>query len=291
MRGLWSAAAVLAGCYSPSAREGAPCTSSDQCPAGQVCNPNLRCEKVPFDAGTDAPVPIDAPIDAAIDGCASCPTLIARYAFDGDLDDETGAHPAAAIGSGLTFVPGEMGQAVKLAATGTAHVRVADAPGFDLAAGKIELRFRFDAAAPAGDLGLVSRDANGSVTDGHMNVRLGHDRRVVVRIQQASDPTVQAHRCTADPVAPDAWHRVEVSFGPAGLAMTVDGAPAGGASWTSAGGTVHSCTEPWDRGIAGNDNPLVFGALTVTSVDGTGAPVSNVASSIELDEIAVWAVP
>ncbi len=295
MRGLWLVAAVLAGCFSPRPQQGAPCTSSAQCPAGQVCNPNLRCEGVAFDAGTDAPeppdAPADAPADASIDGCASCPVAVARYLFDGDLTDDGGAHPGAAVGSGLTFVPGAIGQAVRIPATGTTYVRVEDSPAFDLTAGAIELRFRFDAGAPARDLGLLSRDANGSVTDGHFSLRLGHDRRVVVRIQRMSDPTVQAYRCTAEPVAVAAWHHVEVSFGPAGLAMIVDGAPADGASWTSAGGTVEDCTTAWDRGIAGNDNPLILGALTATSVDGTGMPVSAVANSVELDEVVVRAAP
>jgi hypothetical protein len=89
-----------------------------------------------------------------------------------------------------------------------------------------------------------SRDANGTATDGHFSLRLGHDRRVVARIQRLSNPTVKAYRCTEQPVATDAWHRIEVSFG-----------------------------------------------LTVTSVDGTAAPVTAVANTVELDQVVVWAVP
>jgi hypothetical protein len=257
-----------------------------------VCNPNLRCEEGPFDAGLDATVDApEVPPDAPVDGCASCPVAVARYAFDGDLTDGAGDHPGAAVGSGLTFVPGAVGQAVRIPATGTTYVRVEDSPLFDLSAGAIELGFRFVAGAPARDLGLLARDANGSATDGHFNLRLGHDRRVVARIQRMSDPTLQAHRCTAEPVAVGAWHRVEVSFGPAGLAMTVDGVLANGATWTGEGGTVYDCTAPWDRGLAGNDNPLILGASTTTSVEGTGMPVSDVANSVELDEIVLWAAP
>lgn len=289
MRGAWLLAAIAAGCYSPRPQEGAPCTISAQCPAGQVCNPNQRCEAVAFDAALAPDSP--APVDAAPDACTSCQVAIARYLFDGNLSDATGQHAAAAVGDGLTYVPGAIGQAVRIPDNGATHIRIADSPAFDLTSGKLELRFRFGANAPAGDLGLASRDANGSTTDGHFSVRLGHDRRVVVRIQRMSQPTVQAYRCTAQPVAPDAWHRVELSFGPAGLKLTVDGALADGASWTDAGGTATSCTAAWDRGIAGNDNPLILGALTVTSVDGTGAPVTSVASSVELDEVILWSAP
>ena len=291
MRGLWFAAVWGAGCFSPRPPEGAPCASSADCPAGQVCNPNQRCDKVAFDAGAgpgaDAPGTADAPAD----GCANCPMPVARYTFDGTLSDATGRHPGAEVGSGLGFVPGALGQAVRIPDNGGAHVRIEDAPAFDLPAGRIELRFRFGAGAPVGDLGLVSRDAVNSVTDGHFNVRLGHDRRVVLRIQRMSDPTDQAYRCTEEPVAANAWHQVEVSFGPAGLRMTVDGALADGASWTDSGGGVSDCTAAWDRGIAGNDNPLILGGLTVGSAEGTGVPVSEVASTVELDEVAVWAAP
>jgi hypothetical protein len=257
-----------------------------------VCTPDLRCAAVGFDAGAgvDAKVPVDAPPPPP-DGCASCAMPVARYTFDGTLADATGRHPGAAVGTGLSYVPGALGQAVRIPDTGAAYVRVEDAPAFDLPAGRIELRFRFGAGAPAEDLGLVSRDAVNSATDGHFSVRLGHDRRVVVRIQRMSNPTIQAYRCTALPVAPDAWHRVELSFGPAGLRLTVDGALATGTSWTDIGGGVSDCTAAWTRGIAGNDNPLIIGALTVTSAEGTGMPVSAVASTVELDEVALWATP
>jgi hypothetical protein len=292
MRGLWFAAVWVAGCFSPRPPEGAPCTTSAECPALQVCTPDRRCAAVSFDAGTGAGADATAPADAPpLDGCASCPTPVARYTFDGTLADATGRHPGAAVGNGLGFVPGALGQAVRIPDNGAAHVRIEDAPAFDLPAGRIELRFRFGAGAPAGDLGLVSRDAVNSVTDGHFSVRLGHDRRVVLRIQRMSDPTIQAYRCTAQPVAPDAWHRVEVSFGPAGLRMTIDGALATGASWTDSGGGISDCTAAWDRGIAGNDNPLILGALSIASDEGTGMPVSSVASTVELDEVVLWAAP
>lgn len=287
MRGAWIIAGLTAGCFSPTVNEGAPCTTSAQCPAHQVCNPNLRCEGTAFDAGTDAALATDAPADAALDACVGCSQVVARYAFDGTVGDATGMHPGTAVGAGLTFVPGAIGEAVKLPATGTTHVRISDSPAFDLVSGSIELWFRFGAAAPAGDLGLVSRDASGTVTDGHFSVRLGHDRRVVVRIQRMSAPTVQAYRCTALPVSANAWHRIEVSFGPAGLVMSIDGEVADGTSWTDGNNVVNSCTAAWDLGIAGNDNPLILGGLTQTSVDGTGMPVTAVANTVELDEVIV----
>src|SRR5689334_6765900 len=59
---------VLAGCYSPIAREGAPCESSDQCPSAQYCvlgscstrnAPMVDASPPEIDMAVDGP-PIDA---------------------------------------------------------------------------------------------------------------------------------------------------------------------------------------------------------------------------------------
>lgn len=60
---------VLAGCYSPFVREGAPCESSDQCPSMQHCvlgscstreAPSIDARAPEPDAAIDAALPIDA---------------------------------------------------------------------------------------------------------------------------------------------------------------------------------------------------------------------------------------
>jgi len=43
--------------------------------------------------------------------------------------------------------------------------------------------------------------------------------------------------------------------------------------------------------MAGNNNPLVLGALTVTSVEGTGLPVVAVATGVNLDDVELWRLP
>ncbi|MFN0249951.1 MAG: hypothetical protein ACKV2T_23915, partial [Kofleriaceae bacterium] len=139
-------------------------------------------------------------------------------------------------------------------------------------------------------LGLASRDANGTMTNGHFNLRIGHDRRVVMRIQQISDPTVDAYRCTAAPVPTDVWHHVEVRFGGT-LSMEVDGVAATGTSWTDMNGETRDCTAAWAGGIDGNDNPWVIGALSVQSTEGTGMPVGSVAGGVQIDELLIRRVP
>ena len=278
--------AVLTGCYAPSAQTNVPCSAAGECPSGQVCGPDNRCVVTIADAG-----PMDpdtGPIDASPDACADCPQLVARYRFENSLGDDTSGHAASAVGGSISFVMGQSGQALHIPEAGTTHLRIEDTPAWDIAAGKIELHFRYDAGAPAGDLGLISRDALNSNTDGHFSIRLSHDRKIVVRIQRMSMPTVQAYRCTGTAVAPGTWHHVELAFGTSGLALVVDGTLANGTSWTGTDMTVHDCTTAWDRGIAGNDTPIVIGALTVISVEGTGAPVSGIAAGLDIDDVAIW---
>jgi hypothetical protein len=262
-----------------------------------VCSPATNtCERpstgadASLDGATDASTDgaIDASIDASPDG-STAPVTVARYLFDDNVEDETGAHDATIVGTGLTYPNGRNGStdhAVAIPTTLAAHVRIPDSPAFDIASGTIDVWFRYDSTAPDGDLGLVSRDANGSATNGHFNLRLGHDRRVVMRIQQISDPTVEAYRCTAALVQPNVWHHVAIGFGGT-LSMEVDGVAATGASWSDASSVPHDCTAAWAGGIDGNDNPWVVGALTIQATDGTGMPVASVAGGVQIDELVI----
>ena len=231
----------------------------------------------------------DAPDDV---DCTSCPRLVANWHFEGDLADATGAHPAMAVGEGLGYAPDEAGtgMALYIPTGGTGYAFVADSPAFDLPAGRVTLRFHVGATSPTADLGLVSRDANGTTTGGHLTLRVSYNRRVVLRIQRMSDPQVSAFRCTADPLTAG-WHDVEAEFGPGGLVLRVDGAVATGTTHTNQSGTVLACTDPWTLGIDGNDNPWVIGALTAVAVEGTGQPVGSIAADVSIDEIAIWELP
>jgi hypothetical protein len=78
----WFLVVVFAGCYSPQARDGAPCGPGRSCPTGQSCGADDRCWADP--APTDADViPDDVAIviDAAPDGNAAVDT-------DGDTIDD-----------------------------------------------------------------------------------------------------------------------------------------------------------------------------------------------------------
>ena len=238
-------------------------------------------QMVPIDA---APLPVDAPA-STIDAPPAGPTPVARWRFESNLDDDTNNHDAIVVGTAPSYVAGPSGNAVRFAANG--HLRIADSSRLDLPSGRIELRYRFSASSPAGDLGLFSRDANGTSLPGHVGIRIGHDRRLVARIQNTSG---EAYRCTQSPIAPDTWHTVELRFGPAGLVLRQDGATVSGTSWTNSDGGVHSCTTAWTGGIDGNDNPIVLGALTLFSAEGEGTTAFP-ATGVDLDDVALWADP
>lgn len=254
-------------------------------PATNTCETTTAPDAQTPDGAVDAA--IDAPIDAPM------PVIVARYLFDDDLVDTAGEHDAAAVGTELTYLEGRNGaqdHALRIPTTLSSYVRIPDAPAFDIPSGSIELWFQYDGTAPVGELGLVSRDANGTNTNGHVNLRLLPDRRVVLRIQRTSTPTIEAYRCTAAALAANAWHRVVVTFG-ATLTMEVDGVVASGISWTDGDGDELPCTAAWNTGIDGNDNPWVVGALTVVSNEGTGLPVIAIAGGVQFDELVIRSIP
>jgi hypothetical protein len=292
---------ALAGCFSPAPHAGVPCSASGECPAGLVCDMSTnRCERsaseVDASPTTDGPMIDMASIDGSIDAPIDAPPpepFVAEYLFDDSLEDENGSHDASAVGSDFTYLNGRDGatdKAVRIGTTLTSYLRIADSPDFDIPKGTIELWFRFDGTVPAGDLGLLSRDANASATNGHVNVRLSHDRRIVVRIQKMSTPTIEAYRCTSAAVATNVWHHVVIAFG-GSLAVEVDGVVADGTSWTDTQSIAHDCTAAWSTGIDGNDNPWIVGALTVQATEGTGAPVNAIAGGVQIDELVIRSVP
>jgi hypothetical protein len=163
-----------------------------------------------------APPQADGPgrvVDAApppIDACRSCAEAVAAFRFQGTVDDEIAGHHGNQVGAGLAFVPGRAGLALRLG-DDASYVHVPDSDTFDLTAGRVSLWFRLG-DTPAGDLGLLSRDAGGTEQGGHFNLRVGHDRRVVARIQQQSSPTIEMYRCSTTTIDDNAWHQVEVEF-------------------------------------------------------------------------------
>jgi hypothetical protein len=124
--------AVLAGCYSPLAQEGAPCESSDRCPSPQRCvvgqcslrdapaadaSPPEMPDAAP-DASVDAPPP---PIDAARLPCStaglSCGGTATMFTCGGNCwvvcSGNVPRETARAACAGWMGVPGEINDATE----------------------------------------------------------------------------------------------------------------------------------------------------------------------------------
>lgn len=225
------------------------------------------------DARTDAPPP--PPLCAPLVDSAT----LALYRFEGSgaaAADDTGQHPAALVGSGVSRVAtgGMPGCGKALAFTPTSppsYLRIDDAPAWDLASGSFDLWVRF--AGDAADIeGVLSRDASGTSQAGHVSLYRVCTGALVLRLQEIGAD----HFLCTSPVAGGAWHHVGVNFGPAGVELLVDGAPATHAQPISCSGIQEiACGSGANVGIAGNDNPWVLGGLSWTSADGAAEPVTH----------------
>ncbi len=124
---------------------------------------------------------------------------------------------------------------------------------------------------------LVSKDAAGNGTGGHLRLGLDASGALEAELWSVSSP----FRVTApSPITDAEWHLALVSFGSGGLVLYLDGVEVdrnlypGGLDASSGG--------------AGNAEPIVIGAGTDTSVAGTGAPLTDHFAG-HLDEVAFFA--
>lgn len=232
------------------------------------------------DAGaTDASEP-DAGDDAGADGgvdplaCAAegRPADIFLHTFEDDaLDafaDVLELHPGR-IDPGPIRLAGRPDCGRALGFAGAGYGVVASSADFELDAGVLDFWVRLD-GTPADAEGIVSRDALGTTRPGHLTVSRSCDNRIIARIQTTGD--VNAYRCS-DPIAEGAWAHVEVRFGAPNLELAVDGLASATASVAICGNTWIDCQAPFIGGIAGNENPWVYGASSVMSDEGQPTPL------------------
>ena len=103
--------------------------------------------------------------------------------------------------------------------------------------------------------GLFSKDSTDLDTGGHLTIRLTAGGNVEVRLQS----TTTSMTITGAAVSAGTWFHVAFSWGPAGMALYVDGAA--------------PVTDPYIGGLGvtsggiGNFEPIAFGAQTVVSAD------------------------
>lgn len=214
--------------------------------------------------------PPDAAIDLACDVRTPAGT-VALFTFDGEapLADGTGVHDGWIRGDAAP-IAGRCGAALGMAAIGD-YAGIPDSPAFDLDAGAVSLYARIDALGVRH--GLLSRDANGTDTPGHMSLGTTLAGHVWVRMQLPGDQYF--FRCSDAPITPGQWFHIGVSFGPPGMSLWIDRQPQRALAeldvWDD--GSLNSCVTPHTGGIAGNANVWVIGALIYTAIDGSPDPV------------------
>lgn len=184
--------------------------------------------------------------------------------------DETGTHDGR-LEPGPAPVAGPEGCGSALGFVGQGYGVVSSSTAARLETGALDFWVRFD-GTPADAQGIISRDATGTTFPGHLTISRNCDDRIVVRIQAENDET--AYRCSDAPLVTGEWTHVAVNFGPPDVELLVNGVRATEtASVAVCGNTWIDCTAPLPVGIAGNQNPFVYGASSVTSEEGLATPV------------------
>jgi hypothetical protein len=118
----------------------------------------------------------------------------------------------------------------------------------DLTSGSVGLTF--NAESVSGRVGLFSRDSSDFDGGGHLSIYI-HDGNLIVRLQSKSN----SHFITGSvPVSANTDHDVQLDFGTGGMQLYLDGVLVGSNSYSG--------------GLAGNDEPIVLGALQWVSGNG-----------------------
>ena len=231
------------------------------------------------------------PCSAGVDA-----TTVALYTFDADgggmsITDATGSHHGTFVGGMAEVIPGPEGcdDALVFSDASDVYVEIPHSPDFDLDSGSIELWVRPHTVPENTIHGVIGRDALDTMFPGHVSLWFLPDRRLVARLQ---NPDGEAHRCSNEPIEIDQWSHVGINFGPEGFELWVDGVrttftgvltidpdPMNTRTITCGGGTV--------GGIAGNENPWVFGASSGGSMEGAATPATSFFRGGAIDHVRV----
>ncbi|MDJ0878497.1 MAG: DUF2341 domain-containing protein [Halieaceae bacterium] len=222
-----------------------------------------------------------------------------RLGDAGNIADETaGGNDGTAVGGVSTGTGGATGDGDdSITLNGTdGYVSIPHSADYELNAGAISLWFNSTTIAD-GDT-LFSKDASGTAEGGHLTIRFtgsGAAAEIEVRLQNNTASGTDSHFVYSDLPAgylnDGNWHNIVFTFGPAGMALYVDGAAA-----DTTGGNAH--LDIYDGGMAGdtglqgdggdtpNQEPIALGASRRTSASGM-TPASGGFFQGSIDELAI----
>ncbi len=132
-------------------------------------------------------------------------------------------------------------------------VEVPHSADYLLDEGTVTLWARIDALGA--DESMFSKDSSGLDTGGHLTIRVQAGGNVQVRLQS----TTANNFVTSAPISAATWFHVAFSWGPDGMALSIDGGVPVTDPYTGGLGTT--------SGGAGNFEPIALGAGTVNSDD------------------------
>jgi hypothetical protein len=219
----------------------------------------LACGRVGFDAQSEG-VPCAGPRSQDI----------ALLAFDDDVGsefrDSVGDHHGYVAEGEVLLVPGreDCGQAILFGSSGQSAVYISDHPDWQLTEGAIELWIR-----PLGFAQTVlSRDANRRETDGHIELSLTAEGRVVLRLQELRGSPLEGFVCSKQTISRGEWHHIGIVFGDFDPVLWVDGLRADFLGAAAFAGMTITCNGIGGRGIDGNNNFWILGATNAASPEG-----------------------
>ena len=187
----------------------------------------FRSPAGPIDS-PDAALPSDAPLagPAARFCDPADPHLVACYEFEGNTKDGS-SHGLDATATAVTFVDGQVGQAMQLGATSAASV--SDSPVFDIATLTIEAWIQPSQIPPSGRAGILD-------VDGQYGFFLRPGSTLTC--STGGGPTVNT---AATSIAAGQWSHVACTYDGTTTVVYVDGsvvAQMGGGGVPSKGGTT-----------------------------------------------------
>ena len=273
------------------------------CGAGERCDIRAGCvpEGAIVDAGLDGAM--DAGLDAAFDApmvdssdmsdagplhFACDPLVDEDTIFLFDFDDESdstgrgsGINTAQLAVTSPTHPCGATDGVLEIAGLDTPHFRVPPRAEFN----DDDVSVDFWINAPSGgseDFAIISRDASGITMAGHLSIFWSNDDEIVVRHQMP--PGRSVNRCTG--TLTPGWHRIGVHVTSGILDVYVDRGISHRSGTVDIGMATYACDDTFlPIGIAGNDNPFVFGVNVSNSDEGTHLPMRTPFIGLMLDKV------
>lgn len=235
------------------------------------------------DSGPDGSGDADADLDVMDD-------VIARYSFEGNVEDSVGSHHAVmhddSVPACMTMTLGREDDNRALffsPGCNASYLQIEDDDEWDQVK---SIDFWLSFSEFWGHRGLLSRDARNTMSAGHFTIWVTNERRIVVRHERSS---IQSKIfCSSSILEYGEWIHVGINLGLGGFELWISGVLQDGVGSVGIGGISGECNtdgSEWTHGIGGNENPWVIGASLVRSDEGSAEPREHYARALAIDEL------